>query len=277
VIPYIHIPTYHLGPLPIEPFGILVAAALVVGYLVSRNRARELGLDYELVSDAILWISISGFVVAHLVAVIFYFPERIKANPLVLIYVWSGLSSFGGFIGGLLGAIIYFKRRGVPILRYCEPVAFGLIHGWVFGRMGCATVHDHPGRVTDFMLAVSGWPSKQGPSYSEFGFYTGPITKHDLGLYELMLTILLVIVSQLTRRYRPFYGFHASLILLLYAPVRFLFDFLRVNDKTYLGLTPGQFVAGLTLLGALALGAYGLRLRARGERPPLHPEPFQYP
>ena len=156
MIPYVHIPTVKIfGLIPIQPFGVLVGIGLVIGYFMARRRARMTGLDEELVADSILWIVLSGFIVAHLVSVIFYFPHRIKENPLVLLAIWSGLSSFGGFVGGIIGAIVYFKKRGVLVIEYADPILFGLVPGWIGGRAGCSVVHDHPGKVTDFVLGVT--------------------------------------------------------------------------------------------------------------------------
>ena len=84
---------------------------------------------------------------AHLVSVIFYFPERIRENPLVLVYIWSGLSSFGGFLGAALAFLYFTRKEKIPALPYADAVALGLVIGWIFGRTGCFTAHDHPGRT----------------------------------------------------------------------------------------------------------------------------------
>jgi len=45
MIPYIHIPEGHIGPLPIHPFGILVATGVLLGTSMTTRRARTLGWD----------------------------------------------------------------------------------------------------------------------------------------------------------------------------------------------------------------------------------------
>ncbi|MCC6749916.1 MAG: prolipoprotein diacylglyceryl transferase [Deltaproteobacteria bacterium] len=242
------------GLLPIEPFGILVLIGVVVGYHLGKRRARLTGLDAELCADGMYWTAATGFVVAHLVSVIFYFPHRIRENPLVLLAVWSGLSSFGGFLGGILGAYYFFViRHRVSLLKYADAIIFGLVPGWVFGRMGCTAVHDHPGLPTRFVLGVA----------------CGAVPRHDLGLYELLFTLVLTALLYGLRHVRPFHGFHPALILALYAPVRFLFDYLRTADVRYGGLTPGQYFAVGILGFAVLLVAYGVRLRRRGDAPGL--------
>ncbi|MCK5797602.1 MAG: prolipoprotein diacylglyceryl transferase, partial [Deltaproteobacteria bacterium] len=274
MIPSIHIPTIKIfGLVPIQPFGVLVGIALVVGYFLSRRRARLTGLDPELVADSIVWVSVSGFIVAHLVSVIFYFPERVAEKPWVLLAIWSGLSSFGGFIGGVLGAILFYRKKKLSILEHVDGMIFGMIPGWVFGRMGCSVVHDHPGKVTDFFLAVH---CSTAPCSGSPRWIVGE-TRHDLGLYEMLFTIFLMIVLYSLKNVRPFRGFHPALMLMLYAPVRFLFDYLRIDDKLYMGLTPGQYLAFAIFATGVAVMIYGIRLRRRGIAPGLIPPGLTWP
>jgi phosphatidylglycerol---prolipoprotein diacylglyceryl transferase len=262
-LPYLRIPEYNLfGFLPLQAFGLLVGLALVVGFLLGKRRARLTGLDPNIAGDGVVWAAVVGFVVAHLVSVVFYFPHRILENPWVLLAIWSGLSSFGGFLGGVIGAIWIFKRSGVPVLPYCDAVGFGLIPGWIFGRLGCTVVFDHPGKPTEFIL---------GMMHPRYGVI------HNLGLYEMLFTIFLTAVIYGLRNVRPIWGFHYVLVLYLYAPVRFAFDSFRVVDKKYFGFTPGQYFAVVMVLGATALLLHGMRERKKGNIPPKDPKPFVFP
>lgn len=77
----------------------------------------------------------------------------------------------------------------------------------------------------------------------QFGF-------HDLGWYEFLYLILVVgpvtmLVDMKPRR--P--GTFVALFILLYMPVRFAIDVLRVADVRYRGLTPAQWAAIVMLLG----------------------------
>ena len=42
MIPYIHVPDLHVGPLPLHPFGILVATGVLIGTALATRRARLL-------------------------------------------------------------------------------------------------------------------------------------------------------------------------------------------------------------------------------------------
>ena len=97
-------------------------------------------------------------------------------------------------------------------------------------RLGCFSVHDHPGVLTSFPLAVA--------------FPNG--ARHDLGLYDaIALGVFSVILYALDRRGKMRHRL-LPLLAALYGTSRFLLDFLRAQDlpytdARYLGLTPAQF------------------------------------
>ncbi len=242
--------------IPIQPFGVLVGIAIVLGYYLGRRRARRVGLDPELCADGEVWIVVSGFVMAHLVSVIFYFPERILENPLSLVAFWSGLSSFGGLIGAAVGTYVFFRRHKVVIIKYVDAIVFGFVPAWVLGRMGCTIVFDHPGLPTSHWLGMAD---------------SAGVVRHNLGMYEMFLAVVLTAIIYALKDVRPFDGFHPALMLLLYSPVRFGLDYLRTQDRTYLGLTPGQYFAVGMVGVALVLIYRGLRYHRGGAAPPAPP------
>lgn len=249
--PLLFIPWFKLealeiaGPIAIQPFGVLVASGVLFGIWLAHRRARATGVDKDLLDDFITHGVIAGFVFGHVFDTVLYHPESIAENPLELLMPWKGLSSFGGFFGAVLGGFIWRWRRKELMLPPLDACAFGMPAAWALGRTGCFVVHDHPGRVTDFFLAVEGY---------RFGA-TPYLPRHDLGLYEVFWSLACVVIFLLLqRRPRP-PGFFMALLAILYAPVRFGLDFLRVDDAVYvMGLTPGHFSAALSLgLGTLLM------------------------
>lgn len=228
----------------IQPFGLLVAIGVILGVRVTERRAARLGLKPELISDFITHVVIIGFVLGHVFDRLFYEPEIILREPWDLLMPWRSLSSFGGFFGAVAGAFIWKARRKITITVPLDQVAYGMPVGWFFGRIGCFVVHDHPGKLTDFFLAVD--------NYQYGSLPVGP--RHDLGLYEVFWSAAMILLfSRLDKKPRP-HGFYTGLITVLYAPFRFYLDFLREADAKYLGLTPGHYSSILAFL----LGAYVL-------------------
>jgi phosphatidylglycerol---prolipoprotein diacylglyceryl transferase len=255
-----HIPILgkSLGTASIKPFGTLVALGVYIGSVVATRRAQERQLDEKKMSEFLFWIVAAGFIGGHMLDAIFYHPHRIAVDPLYVLKLWDGLSSFGGFVGAGLGALAWRVRRNEKTLPYIEVVASAFPLAWVFGRAGCASVHDHPGRLSDAWFAVRYPPDN------------GIVGRFDLGLYECLLVIPLAIVFAILWRRKVFRpsGFYMGVMCTAYAPVRFCLDFLRERegmvlggDPRYAGLTPAQWAC----FGLLAIGLYFLRIAARNE------------
>jgi len=280
LIPYVTLPEIPLGfllhvpllgdlfdpkhPPSIKPFGTLVALGVYLGSIIAMRHARERRLDAKKMNEFIFWVVAAGFIGGHVLDAIFYHPDRVARDPLYVLWLWDGLSSYGGFIGAITGAIAWRIRRAEKILGYCEVVNSAFPLAWVFGRAGCSMVHDHPGRISDAWFAVR-YPLSSAPGLPAVPG-EGFIGRFDLGLYECLLTIPLALAFWLLWRRRPFrpLGFYTGWMCVAYAPVRFLLDFLRERegggivgaDPRYGGLTPAQWAC----FGLLGLGIYFLRM-----------------
>lgn len=214
-----------IGPLKLAPFGPLVASSVLMGMHLIHYWCLRYRLDWQTLSGSLLWIVGIGLVGSHFIDIAAYDPKSLLDLG-KLLDIRVGFSSFGGFICGALTAIYFFRKYRLPIGEYAEAVLYGFTGAWILGRAGCFSVHDHPGQLTDFFLGV---PLQGG-------------LRHDLGLYEMLYTIPMFLVLHLTtRKKRPFPGYVIAFVALTYAPVRFLLDFLRIEDSTYGGLTPAQW------------------------------------
>ncbi len=251
LIPWFVIPPLRLGPLAVQPFGVLSAAGILLASTLLVREARRKGLDPEPLEKLVTWAVVGGVIGAHLVHLLLYHPEELRENgPLQLLKVWDGLSSTGGVLGGLAASVAFLRRRGIRFAVYADVFALAVPAGWTVARLGCFTVHDHPGVLTDFVLAVR--------------FPGG--ARHDLGLYDaIVLFAITIVVFSLDRR-GILRGRLLALVAILYGVCRFSLDFLRArdlaySDARYLGLTPAQYAA-------VALFAWGIWRVLRSRAPP---------
>jgi phosphatidylglycerol---prolipoprotein diacylglyceryl transferase len=253
MIPWFVIPPLQLGPLAVQPFGVLAAAGVfLAGKLLTREAARR-GLDPLPLEKAAGWALVGGIAGAHLVHVLFYHPEELReGGPLQLFKIWDGLSSTGGVIGGLAAILIFFHLQHLRFSRFADVFALGVAPGWMVARLGCFSVHDHPGVLTSFPLAVA--------------FPQG--ARHDLGLYDaIVLGALSLLLYALDRR-GLFRDRLLALLAVLYGTSRFLLDFLRArdlpySDARYLGLTPAQFACiALAIWGLWKISSYQQPMQA---------------
>ena len=231
-------PTIEIGPLRLYSFGLLVALDFLFSFYLVRRWALGHGLDWPTLARGLVWIAGLGYYISHVVSLVAYYPEDL-GDPIAWLDARTRISSYGGFYGGAAVALIFLRRNGLPIARYADALIYGLVGGYIFGRLGCFSVHDHPGRETDFPLAVE----------------LDGVWRHDLGLYEMLFLIgVFTLLNVVAWRRRPPGGTILGLTAVLYAPVRFGLDALRIVDVTYGGLTPAQWFCLPTLLiGVLAL------------------------
>ncbi|MFY0562827.1 prolipoprotein diacylglyceryl transferase [Archangium lansingense] len=252
MIPYIKPPSIPLGPITLEPFGIFVALGVLFAAHRLAKMAERDGLDATPLQDYAPWGVGVGVVVGHLFHLFAYHPEELSKSPFQILKVWDGLSSFGGLIGGILAAVVFFKLKKLRFRDYADSFALAVTPGWAIARLGCFAVHDHPGVRTDFFLAVN-FPASLG----------GP--RHDLGLYDAAFLFAISGLLIVLRNAGMLRGRLLPLLSILYACGRFFFDSLRATDLSYVdaryfGLTPAQF-------GCFALVAFGLYGLAKWHSP----------
>ena len=220
--------------IPIHSFGVLIAIGFVVGAYIAKGRARRLGLDPEIVDRIVPHLVFAMFLGGHVGYGLMYKPTEYFADPIKFLYVWEGLSSVGGIFACLVALALFFRREGIAPWGYLDCLAHGFTVGFFFGRMGCFTVHDHPGTESTFFLAVDGiCATTADPS----------VACHDMGLYEALWSISLYGLFVFMDRTPRVVGTYALGFFIAYAPVRIFMDFFRPlsTDVRYGFFTPAQY------------------------------------
>ena len=138
MIPYFAQPSLSLGPISIHAFGVLVATGILIGMRLIRRRATAWGMDPFVAERLTIWILLGGFAGAHLIDRLVYYPADAFANPWSLLRFWEGLSSFGGFLGAIVGAVLFVRheRLGAQKWLFLDLVAYAFPTSWFFGRAG---------------------------------------------------------------------------------------------------------------------------------------------
>jgi prolipoprotein diacylglyceryltransferase len=118
LIPWFELRAWHVVvpglefTIPIQPFGVLAAIAIVVGSKVAQWRARSVGVSVESLRRFLAFTIPLGLLSCMLLNVLFYEPAKFLQmgrslaswfgpGPSVA-FPYPGLSSFGGFFGGTL-------------------------------------------------------------------------------------------------------------------------------------------------------------------------------
>src|SRR5216110_3147612 len=128
---------FELGPVTVYTYGVLLAAAYLFGLKLAMVRAKARGLDANRVLDLGIYIIISALVGAKLLLLITDF-KTFTANPAELLTLArSGGVFYGGLIVGVIVALWYIRRVGLPLWTTCDVFAPGIALGHVVGRLGC--------------------------------------------------------------------------------------------------------------------------------------------
>ncbi len=255
--PYVHVGALHVG-VPIQPFGVIVATGVLVGSSLLQRYGKRRGIEESALRGLTTWIVISGFLGAHLFDVIAYQPDELVRRPWVLLELWDGISSYGGFIGGAIGFALFVRSRKLPVSLMADIAIVGLLPAFSIGRIACSLVSDHIGAAADpakwYAFLAMEYPRRLnlGHLADHYPGTSEMVRAWNLGLVELLYLIpinalILALAFRRTKPLRP--GLLALLTAALYAPVRFCLEFLRPaeTDPTYLGFTFAQWASLLTV------------------------------
>src|SRR5262249_55609943 len=144
-----------LGTITIYTYGVLLAAAYLLGLKFAMVRSEARGLDSVRVLDLGIYIIISALIGAKLLLVVTDF-RTFRARPAELL---SLARSGGAFYGGLMLAVIvalwYIYRSGLPLWTTCDVFAPAVALGHVIGRFGCFFAGCCFGKPTNVPWAVT--------------------------------------------------------------------------------------------------------------------------
>jgi len=253
---------FKLGPITVYTYGVLLAAAYLLGLKLAMMRAKTRGLDPNRALDLGIAIIVSALIGAKLLLVIVEF-DHYRQNPAE---IFSILRAGGVFYGGLIAAVAvafwYMRRHRMPLWTTCDVFAPGIALGHAVGRLGCLAAGCCYGRPTTVPWAITFTnPAAATNVGTPLNTPLHPTQLYDAGA-ELLIMILLLVTE---RRGRPFAGRTFWLYMLLYAISRFVVEIYRGDNRgTMAGMSTSQFVSLLVVPTAIVML---LRLRrATGAR-----------
>jgi phosphatidylglycerol:prolipoprotein diacylglycerol transferase len=240
----------------LHTFGVLLAAAYLAALWWLVRSGRRAGLDPDTLSSLGFWSIFGAILGAKILMVARSFPDY-AANPGELFsrsFLTSAGDFYGGFIGGVVASIIFFKLNPSlsfwPLADLCAPA---IALGQAIGRIGCLMAGDDYGRPTTLPWAVT---FTDADAASVGGAPLG-VPLHPVQAYEsLVCLVLFAFLVWLSRRKR-FDGEVLIAYSVLYAVARFLLEYLRGDaDRGFVfnGLfSTSQLIAILVFVLAIAL------------------------
>src|ERR1051326_8238663 len=210
-----------LGAVTIYTYGVLLAAAYLLGLQFALVRARKRGLDATRVMDLGIYIIISALVGAKLLLLVTDF-QTFKNNPAELFNLLrEGGVFYGGLIVAVAVALFYIRKVGLPLWTTCDVFAPGIALGHVIGRFGCFFAGCCYGKPTNVPWAITfSDPFAAANVGTPLGVHLHPTQLYEAGAEFLILMTLL----GSERKGKPFAGRTFWLYILLYAISRYVIE-----------------------------------------------------
>ena len=216
---------------------MLVAIGALVGLWMFRRELQRSGLPNNAVDAGMAGI-FGGLAGAKLLWIAEHFGEE----PVVsLLLSRGGMSWFGGFAGGLLAGIVTLRVKQLPVVPMLAAATPALAIGHAIGRIGCFLVGDDYGRPSELPWAVA-FPEGLPPTI---------VPVHPTQLYEAAVLLPIAWILFRWRRENRDSRFVLGAYLVMAGLLRFLIEFVRVNERVVGLLT----VAHLASLAAVIAGA----------------------
>jgi phosphatidylglycerol:prolipoprotein diacylglycerol transferase len=252
-----------VGSLTVYTYGVLLAAAYLIGLKVAMVRGRRAGLNETRVMDLGIYAILSALVGAKLLLFAVDYKFFLDNPSELFSLVRSGGVFYGGLILAVAVSIWYLRRHQMPVWTTCDAFAPGIAVGHVVGRLGCLMAGCCYGRPTGVPWAIT---------------FTNPIAQANVGtplgtplhptqLYEAGAELLILVGLLATeRRGRPFPGRTFWGYLVAYAASRFVIEIYRGDPRgTVFGLvSTSQFIS----LALLPIALVMLAVLARRDRQP---------
>ncbi len=238
-----------LGPATIYTYGVLLAAAYLLGLKLAMVRAKVRGLDEARVLDLGIYIIISALIGAKLLLVITDFRTFMTDPSELITLARSGGVFYGGLILAVSVALWYIRKIGLPLWTTCDVFAPGVALGHVVGRMGCFFAGCCWGRETDVPWAITFTdPYAAANVGTPLNVPLHPTQLYEAGAEGLILLLLLSTEKQGSK----YPGRTFWLYMLLYAVSRFIIEFYRNDPRgVVLMFSTSQFIS--IVLAPLAL------------------------
>lgn len=253
---------FDLGPITVYTYGVVLAAAYLLGLWLAMTRARTRGLDPNRALDLGIAIIVSALVGAKLLLVVVDFDQFRRDPGELLTLLRAGGVFYGGLIAAVAVAFWYMRRHKMPLWTTCDIFAPGIALGHAVGRLGCLAAGCCFGRPTDLPWGIT---FTNPAAASNVGTPLG-VPLHPTQLYESgaeALILLFLIATE--RRGRYFAGRTFWSYMLLYGISRFVIEFFRGDDRgvVFGAVSTSQFISLLLIPISLVMLLY---LSRQGDR-----------
>ena len=221
---------FRIGPFTLHTYGVFVAMAFLSAIALALREARRVGEDADKILDLCFYMLVAAIVGSRILYVLVNW-SAFSQNPFDIVRIWQGgLVFYGGFIGALITALWFMRRKGLSVLKTADIMAPSIAFGQFVGRIGCFFAGCCYGKTCDLPWAVIfTHPESLAPK---------GVPLHPVQLYSSLNGLFIFLVLMGIRRIKGFEGQIFWAYVLLYAVTRSILEDFRGDER-------GMFVGGL--------------------------------
>ena len=263
------IPFLHLGHFEIPTFGLMVAIALFVSAYVLQadfnRRKLQVGrpdlVQHNYKDEGFLIIGVAG--ICGLIGARLYHvlesPHDFFANPWPQLFSRFGFAWFGGFIGGTLALIFLARSAKLPLLLFLDICSPAACVGYAIGRIGCLLSGDGDYGIRTSLPWGMSFPNGLVPTTQRV---------HPTPIYEFLIWLAIAAflwhMGAKSLRGPKATGEIFCNYLFITGLARFLIEFIRINPRSFFGMSNAQTASVVSILfGAVLLWRLKSQFHAR--------------
>jgi phosphatidylglycerol---prolipoprotein diacylglyceryl transferase len=249
-------PFIHIGPLTLGSYGLMVATGLICAFFILRADFARRGVSAD--AEAIIGITglagLAGSRLYHLLES----PAEFFAAPWPQLFSTMGFAFVGAIIGGFIALVILAKRFRMSMLLMLDAASPAAAIGYGIGRIGCLISGDGDYGIPTSLPWGMSFPNGIVPTTDRV---------HPTPIYEFLVAILIFwILWRLGARGLKTHapnGVIFAAYLVLTGIARFLVEIIRINPRSFYGLTNAQAASVVSVLAGVALFVYCRRKMPR--------------
>lgn len=246
---------FRIGNFPINTYGVLLAAGLLLALIVAARLAARDGIPRDRIYDLGLWTIIGGLIGSKIL--MFFTDDSVQVFSFD--FLRSGGVYYGGFLGGLLTLFFLIHYYKFSFWKVADAFAPGVALGQFFGRQGCFSAGCCWGKATNLPWGVhfteAGHENTGVPIHYADG---SNMYLHPTQLYESFAMLAVFAILFYLHKRKKFNGQVLIAYMILYPIVRFTIEFFRDDPRgdfmgitTLTGLSTSQIISLIVAAGAV--------------------------
>ncbi len=229
------------------PYLFTICAGILIGLLIAWILGKKEGISRKTIIGFWVFIAAAGLLGAKIMFFLGPYNPHYTTYSLARFFT-AGVVWYGGIIGAFISGWIYLQiyrlrknnkwkkrlskvydfRKKPEYLKLLDIFAPATMAGLAIGRIGCFFAGCCGGKATEYVLGVF---------HTKLGYFV-----HAAQMYSMINALIIFLLLLKLRKHSKFDGFTFMWMLMLYAPTRFMIEFLRIENVIY-GFSVAQWTS----------------------------------